>query len=109
MAQKRTKSGRPVQPYLMGVKSVVTNKLVRFFIILDDQPMQLVQCQTVKALDYLFSTYYVFNKDYPFGWRNTMHFLSTCFYKVFEDPIPRRRPDAVTPSESELWMMLNQE
>ncbi|KAK3920434.1 Venom phosphodiesterase 2 [Frankliniella fusca] len=106
IAERRTELQRPVQPYIIGVKSVITSKFTKFFIVLDNETVQLGQCQTIKALDHLFMCYYIFNTSYPFGWRNTFHFLSTCFYKVFEDPVPRRRPDAVTPSERELLQLL---
>lgn len=100
-----------MQPYLIAVRSGLTKKIQKHFLILDDKLMQLTQCQigsgsTIRAIDYLMMSYFVFNVSYPFGWRNTMHFLATSFYKVFEKTAPRKRKDSVTPSERELLLIL---
>ncbi|KAK3925589.1 putative disease resistance protein [Frankliniella fusca] len=109
--EKRKRLARHVQPYLIAVRSGLTKKIQKHFLVLDDKLMQLTQCQigsgsTIRAIDYLMMSYFVFNVSYPFGWRNTMHFLATSFYKVFEKTAPKKRKDSVTPSERELLLLL---
>ncbi|KAK3924654.1 Coiled-coil domain-containing protein 77 [Frankliniella fusca] len=107
--QKRADSpdGQPVQPYLLAIVSTVTKKVQKYFVVVDDTKTQLPpNCQGAKAIEYLIATYLVFHLEYPFGWRNTFHFLSSCFLEVFESREVGHRKDGVTPSERELWLLL---
>lgn len=110
---KRTKANKHVQPYLIGVKSAVSKKLQKHFLVLDEE---LMECQgaggvpggTIRAIDYLLKSYFVYHVSYPYGWRNTLHFLASSFLKAFDKHVPGKRKDAVTPSERELMLLLSQ-
>ncbi|KAK3925602.1 tRNA pseudouridine synthase A [Frankliniella fusca] len=106
IAEKRAQLARPVQPYLLAVKSSVTKKVQKYFLVLDDKCMQLTNCQIMRALDHLMASYFVFNVSYPYGWRNTLHFIASTFYEIFENTPRGQRKDGVTPSERELWLLL---
>jgi len=88
---------------MIAVKGIIGKRITRNFLVLDRKVMQLPS-STLKAFDTLIKAFFVFNVCYPIGWRNTFHFLATCFYRVFEKT--RKRPDAITPSEHELMSKL---
>lgn len=109
--QKLRKATEQVQPYLIFVRHPTSLKVARTFLVLDTKPVQLASCPTIKAIDWLVQAYFVFNARYPLGWRSAFHFIATCFYCIFEEKKGSRskRPvaDAVTPSEVELWNIIN--
>lgn len=109
--QKLRKSKVQVQPYLIVVQHPTSHKVARTFLVLDVKPVQLASCPTIKAIDWLVQAFFVFNAKYPLGWRQTFHFLATCFYSIFEErKVSRSKrpvPDAITPSEVELWNLIN--
>lgn len=92
-----------MQPYLILVKALIGKKIVRTFLVLDRQTVQLTN-SSLNALDALFKSYFVFNVQFPTGWGNSFHFLATCFYNVFEKN--RKRPDCIAPNEHELFVKL---
>ncbi|KAK3908575.1 hypothetical protein KUF71_003387, partial [Frankliniella fusca] len=73
-----------VQPYLIVVENPVTKKILETFLVLDNKPVQLKISSLLHGLDMLFSSFFAFNASYPYGWRNTFHFIQTCFYEIFE-------------------------
>jgi hypothetical protein len=87
----------------------MTKKALKYFLVLDDKPMELKQVTLfLKALDYLFQSYFVFNVRYPLGWRNTFTFLQTHFYKIFEPSSSQcTRQITISGSGYELWTRLN--
>lgn len=92
-----------IQPYLILLKGAIGTKVIRSFLVLDKKPVQL-STATIKAVDALFKSYFVFNVRYPIGWNNVFHFLATCFYGVFE--ASRKRPDCIAPNEHTLFVQI---
>lgn len=105
IASKREGAKKPVQPYLLLVNSPVTQRILRTFLVLDDFTVQLSTSTFLKSFDWLFKSYFVFNVKYPYGWRNTFHFLQICFYKIKENA---GKKDMMNASEFELWKSLSE-
>ena len=101
VSEKVTDANGPIQPYLVLVKSPVRNSIVKCFLILDQKPVQLSTTSILKSLEFLLKSYFIFNVNYPLGWRGVFHCLATCFANVFEDQDQgsRKRPDSINPSE----------
>ncbi len=92
MDGRRAKSAGAVQPYLLGITGIITNDILKYFLVLDSSKIDLGNCTFLRAVDWLFKSYHVFNVHYPISWRNFFRFLQTCVYKVFvgnrDDVIP---------------------
>lgn len=101
VSEKVTNADGPIQPYLVMVKSPVRNAIVKCFLILDQKPVQLSTTSVVKSVEFLLKSYFIFNVNYPLGWRGVFHCLAACFGNVFEDQGTRKRPDSSTPSEKD--------
>ncbi|XP_026290131.1 uncharacterized protein LOC113214849 isoform X1 [Frankliniella occidentalis] len=83
--QKREEAGKPIQPYLIGIVSPLTKKILKFFLIMDSKCIDLEAIPSVRALDLLFKSFFVFYVHYPPSWSLFFRFLQTCLYKVFEN------------------------
>jgi len=89
---KRTKSTTSVQPYLLAIKAIATNDILKYFLVLDSIKIDLGCVTFLRAVDWLFKSFHVFNVHYPVTWRIFFRFLQTCVYRVFvgnsDDVIP---------------------
>ncbi|KAK3928417.1 Protein SSXA1 [Frankliniella fusca] len=77
---KRNATNQPVQPYLLA--SYENNKILRMFVALDGQVLQIQSNSVLKGLDVLFKTYFVFNVNYPSAWLTMFEFIEKCIYKI---------------------------
>ncbi len=98
---KRSKSKSPVQPYLIGVKAITSDSILKYFLVLDSTIIELGNVSFIRAVDWLFKSYHVFNLHYPLSWRNFFRFLQTCIYKIFVGT-----SDDVFPSAANLYSKL---
>lgn len=99
--EKRLKAGGAVQPYLIAIKGTATNSILKYFLVLDSFKVQLGNVTFLRAIDWLFKSYHVFNVHYPLSWKNFFRFLQACMYNVFIDT-----NDDVTASGHNLYSML---
>ncbi|KAK3920533.1 Phenylalanine--tRNA ligase alpha subunit, partial [Frankliniella fusca] len=99
--ENRSKSNSAVQPYLIAVKGCVSVDILKYFLVLDSFTMELGKIPFLRAIDWLFKSYHVFNVHYPLSWKNFFRFLQTCIYKVFTGT-----QDDVIPSAQNLYSML---
>ncbi|KAK3915663.1 Pentatricopeptide repeat-containing protein [Frankliniella fusca] len=89
---KRSRSRSGVQPYLIAIQGNCSKTIMKYFLVLDSHPMELGNIPFLRAADWLFKAYNVFNVHYPLSWRNFFRFLQTCLYGVYlgteDDVIP---------------------
>ena len=58
---KRLNADCVVQPYLLGIKSLLGNSLLKLFLVVDDSLLELGKVPMVRALDWLIQAYIAFN------------------------------------------------
>ncbi|KAK3911533.1 CCR4-NOT transcription complex subunit 9 [Frankliniella fusca] len=83
--------GKPIQPYLLGLRGQITTEILKYFLVLDGNLLELGRIPFLRCIDWLFKTYVVFNVNYPSTWAQFFRFLQTCFYKIYfssNDDIP---------------------
>ncbi|KAK3913482.1 Halomucin [Frankliniella fusca] len=93
--EKRLEAKQAVQPYLIGIVSPISKKILKFFLVLDSKAIDLHAIPSVRALALLFKSYFVFGVHYPATWSLFFCFLRTCPYNIFESASDEAPPSCV--------------
>ncbi|KAK3916970.1 Hexosaminidase D [Frankliniella fusca] len=75
ISKRREAWKHPIQPYIMAMTN--NDKVVSEYLVIGDgHSIQLQEQPTLKSIDLLLKTYYVFNVPYYLAWKNAFRFLA---------------------------------
>ncbi|KAK3929434.1 Zinc finger protein 423 [Frankliniella fusca] len=89
--ERRNQARKAVQPYILAVRGLLTDDILKYFLVLDGEVLEFGRIPFTRCIDWLFKSYVVFNVEYPKSWALFFRFLQTCMYKVYfseNDDIP---------------------
>ncbi|KAK3920770.1 Histone-lysine N-methyltransferase PRDM9 [Frankliniella fusca] len=93
--QKRKDAKSPVQPYLIAFTPA--KRITRLYLVADSEMLELPQPSLITGLDLLFKAFFVFNVQYPLGWK--------VFWEMIEYGLCQINPQKLTNSAKELLQM----
>lgn len=88
---KRASARVPVQPYLIAMRGTLTSDILKTFLVLDGNVLDLGKVPIIRCFDMLFKSFFVFNVHFPQSWFQFFRFLQTCLYNFFcaeNDDVP---------------------
>ncbi|KAJ1531338.1 hypothetical protein ONE63_000022 [Megalurothrips usitatus] len=77
--QRKSDATEPLQPYLVLIKGLLGNKVAKHFLILDAKIVELAGCSTIKAVQHLLQTFFIFNVCL---WAGGILFMHCLYYSI---------------------------